>query len=189
MRLSTTRIFPLALMLVLALLTFYLDRTVREDDSPPQKRRHDPDYVVTNFTTTTYDGDGRPLSVLSAARMMHFPDDDTTELVSPRIVQTKPKEPRMSLQAERGALSGDGEEVFLYDNVILVRDADAERPEARLTTSFLHLVRDRSLVRTDREVTITEDTRSIRGRGMEYNSESQVFLLMADVIARFESRK
>ena len=189
MKLSTTRIFPLALMLVLALLTFYLDRTVREDDPPPPKRRHDPDYVVTNFTTTTFDRDGRPLSVLSAARMMHFPDDDTTELVAPRIVQTKPKEPRMSLQADRGALSGDGEEVFLYDNVLLVRDADQDRPEARLTTSFLHIVRDRSLVRTDREVTISEDTRSITGRGMEYNSESQVFLLMADVIARFESRK
>jgi lipopolysaccharide export system protein LptC len=145
--------------------------------------------VVSNFTTTTYDRDGRPLSVLSAARMLHFPDDDTTELLSPRIVQTRPKEPRMLLQAERGALSGDGEEVFLYDNVVLVREADAERPEARLTTSFLHIVRDRSLVRTDRHVTITEDTRSISGRGMEYNSASQMFLLMADVVARFEPRK
>ena len=95
----------------------------------------------------------------------------------------------MSLSADRGALSGDGEQVFLYDNVVLVREADADRPEARLTTSFLHIVRDRSLVRTDREVTITEDTRSLTGRGMEYNSESRVFQLMADVVARFQPKK
>jgi lipopolysaccharide export system protein LptC len=185
---STTRLFPLALMLALALLTFYLDRTVREDDGPPSKRRHDPDYVISNFTTTTYDREGAPLTVLSAVRMMHFPDDDTTELVAPRILQTKPKEPRMSVRAERGALSGDGEEVFLYDNVVLVREADDVRPEARLTTSFLHIVRDRSLVRTDREVTIVEDRRSLSGRGMEYNSESRVFQLLADVVGRFEPK-
>ena len=189
MKLTTTRLFPLALMLSLALLTFYLERMVREEETQPTKRRHDPDYVITNFTSTTFDRDGKPLSVLSAARMVHFPDDDSTELNAPRVVQTKPKEPRMLLSADRGAVSANGEEVFLYDNVVLVREADQDRPEARLTTTFLHILRERSLVRTDREVTIVEDTRSLTGRGMEYNSESRVFTLMADVRGRFEPKK
>jgi lipopolysaccharide export system protein LptC len=189
MKLATTRLFPLALMLSLALLTFYLDRIVREDETQPAKRRHDPDYVITNFTATTYDGEGTPLSILSAARMLHFPDDDTTELHAPRVLQTKPKEPRLRVSAERGAVSADGQELFLYDNVLLVREAYEERPEARLTTSFLHILRDRSLVRTDREVTIVEDTRSLSGRGMEYNSELRVFTLMAEVRGRFEPKK
>ena len=30
---------------------------------------------------------------------------------------------------------------------------------------------------------------SLRGRGMEYNSDSRVFTLMADVRGRFEPRK
>ena len=189
MRFSTTRLFPLALMLSLALLTFYLDRMVREDETAPTKRRHDPDYIVTDFTTTTYDRDGRPLTLLSAARMLHYPDDDTTELHAPRMLQTRPAEPRMSVTAERGTVSADGEEIFLYDNVVLVREADGERPEARLTTSFLHVLRERSLVRTDREVTIVEDTRSLSGRGMEYDAESRVFTLMADGRGRFEPKK
>ena len=62
MRLTTTRLFPLALMLVLALLTFYLERIVHEDETTPNKRRHDPDYIVTNFTATTFDAE------LAAAR-------------------------------------------------------------------------------------------------------------------------
>jgi lipopolysaccharide export system protein LptC len=188
--LTTTRLFPLALMLALALLTFYLERATRDEEKGPAAlRRHDPDYVVTNFTTTTYDRDGTPLSMLSAARMLHFPDDDTTELVAPRIVQTKPKEPRFHVRAERGALSGDGEEIFLYDNVVLVREADDERPAAKLTTSFLHIVRERSLVRTDREVTIEEEHRSLSGRGMEYNSDSREFSLHADVRGRFDPKR
>ncbi|HEV8111011.1 MAG TPA: LPS export ABC transporter periplasmic protein LptC [Burkholderiales bacterium] len=189
MRFSTTRLFPLALMLSLALLTFYLDHIVGDDETTPAKRRHDPDYIVTDFTTTTYDRDGRPLSLLSAARMLHYPDDDSTQLTAPHMLQTRPAEPRMSVTADRGAVSADGEEIFLYDNVVLVREADGERPEARLTTSFLHVLRERSLVRTDREVTIVEDTRSLSGRGMEYDAESRVFTLMADVVGRFEPKK
>jgi len=45
---------------------------------------------------------------MSATRMVHYPDDDSTELLAPRMVQTKPAEPRITLSAERGAMSRDG---------------------------------------------------------------------------------
>jgi lipopolysaccharide export system protein LptC len=185
MRFSTTRLFPLGLMLVLALLTFYLERTSRDEDTPTLLRRHDPDYVVTNFTTTTYNREGAVESVMSAARMVHYPDDDTTELVAPRVMQSKPNEPRFNVRAERGKLSRDGDEIFLYDDVVLVRDGAADRPETRITTEFLHVLRDRSLVRTDRPVKIVEGPRSLAGRGMEYNNESRELLLRHDVQAQF----
>jgi len=189
MRLSTTRLFPLALMVSLALLTFWLERAVRDEETPASLRRHDPDYLVSNFTTTTYNRQGAAESVLSAARMLHYPDDDSTELVAPRVLQAKPDEPRFTVRAERGALSREGDEIFLYDNVVLVREADAERPEARMTTEFLHILRERSLVRTDRAVKIVEGGRSLSGRGMEYNNESRELELRHDVVARFEPAK
>jgi lipopolysaccharide export system protein LptC len=186
-RFSTTRLFPLGLMLALALLTFYLERTVREDDAPPALRRHDPDYVVTNFTTTTYNRDGAVETVMSAATMVHYPDDDTTELIAPRLVHAKPQQARFSVRAERGQLSRDGDEIFLYDDVLLVRDATGERPEARMTTEFLHVLRDRSLARTDRHVKIVEGTRLLSGRGMEYDNASRELVLRSDVRARFDT--
>jgi lipopolysaccharide export system protein LptC len=188
-RLSTTRLFPLALMFSLALLTFYLERAAREDDSHPALRRHDPDYLVANFTTTTYNKDGAGESILSAVKLVHYPDDDSTDLTAPRVVQSKPREPRVTVKAERGTLSRSGEEIFLYDNVELVREADGERPEARMTTSFLHVVRDRSLALTDREVLIVEAERSLEGRGMEYNYDSGQLLLHSDVRVRFVPKK
>jgi lipopolysaccharide export system protein LptC len=189
MRLTTTRLFPLALMVALALLTFYLDRTVREEQTHPALRRHDPDYLVANFTTTTYNKDGTPETILSAAKMIHYPDDDSTDLIAPRMVQNKGGGGRMTVSAQRGALSRDGEEIFLYDNVLLVRDAAADRPEARLSTSFLHVVQDRSLAVTDREVLMEEDHRSLAGRGMEYNYESGQLLLRSEVRGHFEPQK
>jgi len=187
-RVPTTRLFPLGLMLALAALTFYLDRTVNEDDSHPALRRHDPDYLIVNFTTTSYNREGAAESMLSAARMVHFPDDDTTELTSPHVVQTKPDEPKMTVRADRGKLSRDGEDIYLYDNVVLEREAGAGQTAATLTTEYLQVVRDRSLVRTDREVKIVEETRALSGRGMEYNNDTRHFTLNADVRGRFEAK-
>jgi len=71
--------------------------------------------------------------------------------------------------------------------VLLVREASADNPEARMSTEFLHILRDRSLVRTDKEVKIVEGSRSLQGRGMEYNNLSRELVLRHDVVARFNS--
>lgn len=190
MRLSTTRLFPLLLMLSLAGLTFWLQRTVREEEGAhPSLRRHDPDYIVDNLTHTRYDAQGAPESVLVASKMLHYPDDDSTDLVAPRLVQTKSNEPRVTLTADRGALSQDGEEVFLYGNVLLVRDSSADRSETRMRTTFLHMARGQSVIRTDREVIITEQDRMLTGRGMEYHNDSKELFLRERVRGRFEPKK
>ena len=188
MRLSASRLFPLALMFVLALLTLWLERAVREEELHPSLRRHDPDWTVEDFRLTTYARDGAAESMLFAAKMLHYPDDDTTDLVAPRLVQTKPGEPRMTVTAGRGALSQNGEEVFLYDNVVLVREAGDDVPEARMMTDFLHLVRARSLVRTDQDVAISEAGRSLSGRGMEYFNDSRQLYLHDRVRGRFDKK-
>ena len=187
---STTRLFPLALMLSLALLTLWLDQQVRlEGPGHAAVRRHDPDYLVTNFITTTYNRDGRVETVLAAAQMQHYPDDDSTDLVAPRVEQARPLQPRFTVRADRGKISREGDEIFLYDNVVLVREADGLRPEARMTTSFLHILRDLSLVRTDREVRFEEPGRWLTGRGMEYLNATRELFLHDDVHGYFEPQK
>ena len=187
---STTRLFPLLLMASLALLTFWLDHQVQvEGGDHPSLRRHDPDYLVTNFTTTTYNRDGQAVTSLAAAQMQHYPDDDSTDVTAPRLVQSKPDQPRYTVQADRGQISREGDEIFLYDHVVLLRDADAKEPAAKVTTSFLHILRDRALLRTDREVQFQEEGRLLTGRGMEYHTDTRELFLHSDVRARFDPKK
>jgi lipopolysaccharide export system protein LptC len=182
---SATRLFPLLLMLALALLSFWLERTLREEDRHPALRRHDPDFLVENFTLTRYDARGAPEATLAAAKMVHYPDDDSTELFAPRIVQQKSNEPRLTLSADQGKLSHDGEEVFLHGNVLLLREPGAGRGESRMDTSFLHVVSARSLVRTDREVRVSEPGRLLQARGMEYRNDTGQLFLRDQVSGRF----
>ncbi len=187
---GAARLFPLLLMLSLAGLTFWLERTVRDEEGVhPALRRHDPDYIVDNLSHTRFNAQGAVESTLSAAKMLHYPDDDSTDLVAPRVVQTKPNEPRVTLTADRGALSQDGEEVFLYGNVLVVREGGPDRPETRMRTTFMHVVGARSMIRTDREVVVTEMDRVLSGRGMEYYNDSRELFLRERVRGKFEPRK
>jgi len=70
-----------------------------------------------------------------------------------------------------------------------VREADGVRPEARMTTSFLHILRDLSLARTDREVRFEEPGRWLTGRGMEYLNATRELFLHNDVHGNFEPQK
>jgi lipopolysaccharide export system protein LptC len=182
--------FPLLLMLALAGLTFWLDRTVREEEGMhPSLRRHDPDYVVDNLTHTRFNVQGLVDSTLAAVKMLHYPDDDSTDLVTPRVVQTKPNEPRVTLTADRGTLSQDGEEVFLYGNVLVVREAGPDRLETRMRTSFMHVIQAHSVIRTDRDVVVTEEDRVLSGRGMEYHNDTKELFLRERVRGQFEPKK
>ena len=189
MRISATGLFPLALMLALAMLTFWLKQAVQEPPAQSTVRHHDPDYIVQNFNITSYGPGGTAQSTLAAAKMIHYPDDDSTDLIAPRMVQTRPGEPRMTVTADRGTLSQGADELFLYGNVLLVRAADAERPEMRMRTSFLHIVSAKSLALTDRQVTISDDEQSITGRGMEYDNELGRLILHERVRSRIEPEK
>jgi len=189
-RLTTARMFPLLLMLALAALTFWLERTVRQEEGVhPSLRRHDPDYVVDNLTHTRFNLQGLVDSTIVAAKMIHYPDDESTDLITPRVVQTKPNEPRVTLTADRGTLSQDGEEVFLYGNVLLVRDAGPERSETRMRSAFMHVINARSMISTDRDVLITEKDRELSGRGMEYHNDTKELFLRERVRGRFEPKK
>jgi lipopolysaccharide export system protein LptC len=188
MSLSSARLFPLLLMLTLALLTFWLERLTQEEAPQPAPRRHDPDFIIEGFTLTEFGVGGKPVTTLSAARMTHYPDDGSTDLLAPRAVQTRPGEPRLRLSADRGTLTQDGNELLLYDNVQLLRDNAAGAEESRLRSSFLHFIAPRSLVRSDREVEYSSPGRSLRARGMEYDNATGQLVLHAQVRGNYEAK-
>ncbi|MDR2113561.1 MAG: LPS export ABC transporter periplasmic protein LptC, partial [Candidatus Accumulibacter sp.] len=75
-------LFPLSLLLVLTLLTFWL-RYATELAEPGRdgRYRHDPDYMLADIVLRKLDQDGRLKYTLRAADVRHYPDDDTTDLL------------------------------------------------------------------------------------------------------------
>jgi lipopolysaccharide export system protein LptC len=180
--------FPLALLIFLALLTFWINRSVQ----PPQPKldgssRHDPDYIMSNFLTTQTDVNGDLRYKLAAIEMRHFPDDDSTELQSPRYTQFAVGKPYTEVQGMRGLVSTDGEEVQLFDNVKVTRQAFAEKGEMTIETDYLNIRPNDEMVTTDRPVIIRQAPKTvIYATGMVYDKKSKTVTLLQRVRAHYE---
>jgi len=180
--------FPLALLMLLALLTFWINRSVQ---APVTKldgsSRHDPDYIMSNFVTTQTDINGDLRYKLAAVEMRHFPDDDATELQRPRYTQFAVGKPYTEVQGLRGFVSTDGEEVKLVDNVKVTRQAFAGKGEMTVETDYLNIRPNDELVTTDRPVVIRQAPKTvIYATGMIYEKKQHTVTLLHKVRAHYE---
>lgn len=185
-----SHLFPLLLMLALAAATLWLERAVQAPERDQSgKLRHDPDFIAEDFGITKMGLNGKPEYSLSAARMLHYPDDQSTDIAEPRLIQRHVDAPPVVIRADRGLLSRNGEVASFFGNVVVVREASRERAELRMQTEYLQIVPDRDLARTDKPVVITEDGSRLSGVGMEFNNKTRQFTLLSQVRGRFDARK
>lgn len=181
-------IFPLVLLALLALLTLWVNNAVQA----PQPKldgssRHDPDYVISNFVTTQTDINGDLRYKLAAIEMKHFPDDDTAVLLRPRYTQFAINKPYTEVQSLRGYVSSNGEEVELFDNVKVTRQAFAGKGEMTVDTDHLNILPNEEIVRTASPVVIRQAPKTvIYATGMLYEKKKNTVTLLHKVRAHYE---
>jgi lipopolysaccharide export system protein LptC len=181
-------IFPVVILSVLALLTAWINHMVQ----PPQPKldgssRHDPDYIMSNFVTSQTDINGSLRYKLAAAEMRHFPDDDTTNLQQPRYTQFNIDKPYTQVEALRGYIASDGEQVQLVDNVKITRQAYAGKGEMTIETEYLNILPNEDLVRTNSPVVIKQAPKTvIYATGMVYEKDKKTMTLLHRVRAHYE---
>lgn len=174
--------FPLLLLAALAALTFWLDQAVQLPAANGSlAKRHDPDYFVDGLSALKMNPDGKVSYTLSAEKMVHFPDDDTTRLTKPRWVSLGSGKPPVTITAEQALVSSNGEHVYFEDNVRVVREPGGKQSRLVLETIFLHVIPDQDIARTDRPVKITDANTVVNAVGLELNSETRVLKLLSNV--------
>ena len=185
-----SNLFPLLLMLALAAASLWLERAVQAPEYDRSgKTRHDPDFIAEGFGVTKLGSSGKPEYTLSAARMLHYPDDESTSVEAPRLVQRNEGASPVVIRADRGVISKNGEEARFYGNVSVVREAGRGQNELRVQTEYLQIVPDRDLASTDRPVLITEGMSRLSGVGMEFNNKTRQFALQSQVRGTFNAGK
>ena len=184
----TNLFFPLVLAIFLAVITFWINLTVEEQGPKIDgSNRHDPDYTMSNFVTTQTDTTGKLRYVLAAADMLHYPDDDSTVLQRPRYTQFTINKPYTQIEALRGYVSSNGEEIELVDNVKVVRQAFEGKGEMQVLTEKLVILPNQELAKTDSAVLIKQAPKTvIRAKGMVYDKKNQTIKLFNRVKAHYE---
>ncbi len=180
--------FPLVLAIFMAVITFWINLTVEQQGPKIDgSNRHDPDYTMNNFVTTQTDVLGKLRYVLAATEMLHYPDDDSTVLQRPRYTQYTTNKPYTQIEALRGYVSSNGEEIELVDNVKVVRQAFEGKGEMQVLTEKLVILPDQELATTNSAVLITQAPKTvIRAKGMVYDKKNQTVKLFNRVKVHYE---
>jgi lipopolysaccharide export system protein LptC len=180
--------FPLLLLAVLAGVTFWLDHIVQPAVGPRAGSDDEPDYIVDGLSAMRMDDQGRVKHTLRAQKMTHFPDDDLTLLVEPRLVTYTEGASPVTVTARHARVSGNGENVYFEDGVRIVRAPHGNRTELVVETNYLHVMPDANIAKTDRPVTLRDATGVVVASGLELNSETRVLRLQGRVKGTFDAR-
>jgi lipopolysaccharide export system protein LptC len=176
------RLLPVVLLSLLAALTYWLDTAVQSAPAaaPDKRLQHNPDFTVEKLLATRMDLNGRIRDTLQAAKMVHYPDDDSTALERPRYVSLARGAP-LSITSKQALVTSNGGNIYFRGEVVANRAAPAGGRGLAVTTEYLHVMPDDNIAKTDQRVVISDATMRFEAAGMELNSETRVLKLLGGV--------
>jgi len=179
---------PLLVLLVLAGLSFWIERTVQPSGESASADHVDPEGIMENFDAVHTDPAGNPQYRLSAARLKHYSGSKLTELEAPHFVQLDKQAGDVSATAKLAKVSPDGDEVDLRDDVVVTRAATPGQSAMTLRTARLLVFPDRNLLRAPGAVEIADRTMTLHAGAMEYRADPRIVKLTGRVKARYISQ-
>jgi lipopolysaccharide export system protein LptC len=127
---------------------------------------HQPDSFSKKFTKITMTEDGRPKNKLVAESMVHFKDDDTTELEKPVFTYFNPDAPPWEVYSDTGIISSEGETIFLKDKVLITREAAEGIEPVVVNTENLTINPNINYAQTDEFAELISNRNRISGIGL-----------------------
>ena len=190
MTIATRVRYWLPILPLLALLgaTYWLNKQAQPETLKLDSGiRHDPDSIVENFSAVKLNKEGTPYFIMSAARMLHYPDDNSTTLEAPRLTLLAEDSPPLLATAESGSISRKGDELLLQGSVEVLRDSALKQDQLKLRTESLVINPDKDLASSDKSVTITEAQTTVNAVGLELNNKTRTIKLLSNVKGEYVS--
>ncbi len=178
---------PIGFAALLALMSAWLNQLAerpRLDDNAGFT--HDPDYIVELFKVQTFDLAGRPRHYLSARRMIHYMDDDTSELEQPQFRLTTVGRAPINVRARRGLIFGDRESVHFLGDVEARRDSTRDQAAFILTGEHLRAIPDAGLLNSEKPVILRQGKSVIHAGGLYVDEHSKRLELTGGVRGNYE---
>ncbi|MBK1716070.1 LPS export ABC transporter periplasmic protein LptC [Thiocystis violacea] len=152
---------------VTGLAAWWQIQTRPEDEGARPARERLPDYTVRNFAAVETDATGQPSRRLVAEELRHYAKEDISELEHPRMELYQTDGPPWLARSRQGTVLAGGDQVRLFGEVRLDREADRKTRATHLETERVDIWRQRGLAETDLPVRILSDGDSLSANGMK----------------------
>ena len=191
---SITLYLPIVIMGLLALGSWWLARNTPEaaQTAPDQPKRLDPDYYLTRFSVKNFDAQGALMSEVFGEKAKHFPATDVLEIDQAQFRSIRGQSATVG-QGDRAYSNGDGSEVQLVGNAVVVRQAgkDAqgrELPRVEFRGEFLHAFIRTEELKSHKPVTVLRGADQFTGDTMKYNKVDGIVQLDGRVRVRLVAK-
>ena len=183
---------PMALMLALALGSYWLVRTTPPppDESPATVAAHTPDYFVEKFSMKNFDAKGRLHAEISGAAARHFADTRWIEIDAISLRSIDDKGRLRQATAKQGLTNEEASEVQLIGQAHIVREAQGAvglltNPELEFSGEFLDFFIKDETIKSHKPVVLRHGTQQFSADALHYDNVAQVLTLTGRVHATF----
>lgn len=181
---------PLAILLVLAALSFWIERMVEIPANGSASPTHtDPEGIMENFNAIRTDIYGKPEYRLAAKALKHYSNSKFTELELPRFTQLDEQSGDVSAVSKQATVSSDGHEIDLHGDVLVERAAHAGQSLMTMQSARVLVFPELDRIRSPGPVVIHDATMDLRANTMEYDARQRILKLTGRVHARYISGK
>ncbi|MGD2138829.1 MAG: LPS export ABC transporter periplasmic protein LptC [Burkholderiales bacterium] len=178
---------PVILLLLLAMLTWWLDSRVRlPGEQTEASAQRDPEFYVEGFMAVRMNPDGTRRYELAGKRLTHFSRQRGSQLDSPTLLYYDYERAPVTVSSDTAEVEGGGENVYFRGNVTVKRPAFGVNPPLGVATDYLHVIPDDEIAETDQPVTMTEGNSTARSVGLKFDNKVRKIWLLSDVQVHYE---
>ncbi len=149
--------------------------------APKQAKRHTADYFVENFSVSELDTTGTTQYRLTAKNMVHYEDDENSDLTQPAMRMFQRQKPTVTATAERATVNGDVSIVDLYDHARILRAAGYGDPQMQADSQHFRVLVNDDVIETEKPVRLQRGPSVMTANGMNYNNVTREMKLYGNV--------
>lgn len=187
MRQRFTLWLPMALLLLLALLTFWINLSVKKAGSRSEVNLDEPDSIVENFLAVSTDVTGVPRYRLAAEKLNHYSSNKLTLLDKPTLTHLHQEQGEMQISSNKASVTPDGEKVVFSGQVNLLRPAGTSGKEMSMQTSYLEVRTGNNEAFTGQPIVIRQPGLQITATGLHLFADTRVLKLKGRVKALYQN--
>lgn len=177
-------LLPVALLVVLAGLSYWLEQISRySPDDARKAAKGVPDFVMDKFRAIQTGVDGKPVYTITADKLKHYSPADYSELFIARLYDLTPNRPPMSVEAETAQYNHRSEAVHFARKVVLVREPVPGSPRLTLITSAMTVLPKQGKAFGNQAMSLQDDAMHVTAVGFDVDKNARLIRLHSRVKA------
>jgi lipopolysaccharide export system protein LptC len=151
----------------------------KADALKPTNSSKEPDAYMENVIATIFNKQGTPSMKIETPKMVHYADNDTTNISKPRITVYRQTPEPWYINSNFAKATQGIEQILFWDDVIIHHAHDINNPTTTMTTTSLTVFPNQQLAKTNEAITVSQPDSTLHAVGMFANMNDGTVKLLS----------